>query len=154
LSRLLNQLTVTIGTGSPDFRNPNGVYMKLMNFRRFDPIYQAQGKSGLTRGNKLELLCANCHRMVHSRRPWLTIDQLSEAKSKRGVDVYRVRAKGSSDLAMPFTMADDVPGANWMGVQFACALAAVVKAMRMPAVRMVVWYMADPGELSLGTKVV
>jgi len=54
LSRLLNQLTVTIGFGSPDFRNPNGVYMKLMNFRRFDPVYQAQGKSGLTRGNKLE----------------------------------------------------------------------------------------------------
>jgi len=36
------------------FRNPNGVYMKLMNFRRFDPAYQAQGKTGLTRGNKLE----------------------------------------------------------------------------------------------------
>jgi 5-methylcytosine-specific restriction protein A len=28
--------------------------MKLMNFRRFDPVYQAQGKSGLLRGNKLE----------------------------------------------------------------------------------------------------
>jgi 5-methylcytosine-specific restriction protein A len=28
--------------------------MKLMNFRRFDPVYQAQGKSGLVRGNKLE----------------------------------------------------------------------------------------------------
>jgi hypothetical protein len=25
-----------------------------MNFRRFDPVYQAQGKTGLTRGNKLE----------------------------------------------------------------------------------------------------
>jgi hypothetical protein len=28
--------------------------MKLMNFRRFDAVYQAQGKTGLTRGNKLE----------------------------------------------------------------------------------------------------
>jgi hypothetical protein len=28
--------------------------MKLMNFRRFDPVYQAQGKTGLTRGNKLK----------------------------------------------------------------------------------------------------
>jgi 5-methylcytosine-specific restriction protein A len=28
--------------------------MKLMNFRRFDPVYRAQGKTGLTRGNKLE----------------------------------------------------------------------------------------------------
>jgi 5-methylcytosine-specific restriction enzyme A len=53
LSALLNRLA------GPDdradgFRNPNGVYMKLMNFRRFDPAYQAQGKTGLTRGNKLE----------------------------------------------------------------------------------------------------
>jgi 5-methylcytosine-specific restriction enzyme A len=58
LSRLLNQLTATIGA-SQDFRNPNGVYMKLMNFRRFDPVYQAQGKSGLTRGNKLEKVVWN-----------------------------------------------------------------------------------------------
>jgi hypothetical protein len=27
--------------------------MKLMNFRRFDPVYQAQGKSGLVRGKRL-----------------------------------------------------------------------------------------------------
>jgi|SRR6516164_5113177 len=37
-----------------DFRNPNGVYMKVMNFRRFDPVYIAQGKKGLQRGNQLE----------------------------------------------------------------------------------------------------
>jgi 5-methylcytosine-specific restriction protein A len=36
------------------FRNPAGVYMKLMNFRRFDPAYTAQGKVGLQRGNKDE----------------------------------------------------------------------------------------------------
>ena len=28
--------------------------MKMMNFRRFDPQYTADGKVGLTRGNKLE----------------------------------------------------------------------------------------------------
>lgn len=28
--------------------------MKLMNFRRFDPVFLAQGKKGLSRGNKLE----------------------------------------------------------------------------------------------------
>jgi 5-methylcytosine-specific restriction protein A len=33
------------------FRNPNGVYMKLCNFLRFDPNYQG---TGLTRGNRLE----------------------------------------------------------------------------------------------------
>src|SRR5271168_302046 len=40
--------------GAGTFRNPNGVYMKMMNFRRFDPLYRARGKTGLTRGNKLE----------------------------------------------------------------------------------------------------
>jgi len=36
------------------FRNVNGVYMKMMNFRRFDPDYTVDGKVGLVRGNKLE----------------------------------------------------------------------------------------------------
>lgn len=40
--------------GSGDFRNPNGVYMKMMNFRRFDPAYTGRGHVGLTRGNKDE----------------------------------------------------------------------------------------------------
>ena len=54
LSALLNRLSGVLGESGSDFRNVNGVYMKMMNFRRFDPVYQAQGKSGLTRGNKLE----------------------------------------------------------------------------------------------------
>ena len=54
LSTILNQLWGSKSESWVDFRNPNGVYMKLMNFRRFDPVYQAQGKSGLVRGNKLE----------------------------------------------------------------------------------------------------
>jgi len=36
------------------FRNENGVYMKLMNFRRLDPRYTAEGKTGLSRGAKAE----------------------------------------------------------------------------------------------------
>jgi hypothetical protein len=36
---------------SETFRNQAGVYMKLMNFRRFDPAYTSQGKVGLTRGS-------------------------------------------------------------------------------------------------------
>lgn len=36
------------------FRNANGVYMKLMNFRRLDPQYTGSGKKGLTRGAKGE----------------------------------------------------------------------------------------------------
>ena len=54
LSAILNRMAGSASVGMTDFRNPNGVYMKLMNFRRFDPVYQAQGKSGLARGNKLE----------------------------------------------------------------------------------------------------
>jgi 5-methylcytosine-specific restriction enzyme A len=54
LSELLNGIGGGTGGGADNFRNPNGVYMKLMNFRRFDPVYQAQGKTGLSRGNKLE----------------------------------------------------------------------------------------------------
>jgi len=41
-------------TEAETFRNANGVYMKMMNFRRFDPNYTADGKVGLTRGNKEE----------------------------------------------------------------------------------------------------
>jgi 5-methylcytosine-specific restriction enzyme A len=36
------------------FRNENGVYMKLMNFRRLDPQYTVEGKTGLSRGAKAE----------------------------------------------------------------------------------------------------
>jgi len=36
------------------FRNTNGVYMKLMNFRRLDPYYTKAGKKGLARGAKAE----------------------------------------------------------------------------------------------------
>jgi 5-methylcytosine-specific restriction protein A len=43
LSAILNRLSGSTAAGRSDFRNPNGVYMKLMNFRRFDPLYQAQG---------------------------------------------------------------------------------------------------------------
>ena len=46
LSSLLNRITGGPGGEAEDFRNPNGVYMKLMNFRRFDPVYQAQTISG------------------------------------------------------------------------------------------------------------
>jgi 5-methylcytosine-specific restriction protein A len=30
----------------------------------------------------LALVCANCHRMIHRRRPWLTIEQLRDMLSK------------------------------------------------------------------------
>jgi 5-methylcytosine-specific restriction protein A len=40
------------GHGEETFRNANGVYMKAMNFRRFDPKFRDAGKSGLSRGGQ------------------------------------------------------------------------------------------------------
>jgi 5-methylcytosine-specific restriction enzyme A len=55
LSEFLNKLGRVLGHGEEKtFRNPNGVYMKMMNFRRFDPAFTSAGKVGLTRGNKDE----------------------------------------------------------------------------------------------------
>jgi 5-methylcytosine-specific restriction protein A len=52
LSDFLNHLQSWMGGDLPDkFRNINGVYMKLMNFRRFDPDY---GGTGFQRGGKDE----------------------------------------------------------------------------------------------------
>jgi 5-methylcytosine-specific restriction protein A len=55
LSALLNAMGRKAGVAmTPKFRNANGVYQKLMNFRRFDPAFQSEGKVGLTHGNKME----------------------------------------------------------------------------------------------------
>lgn len=55
LSALLNRLhRNTGGNHRTDLRNPNGCYLKLTNFRRFDPDYIAEGKTGMQRGNKEE----------------------------------------------------------------------------------------------------
>lgn len=55
LSELLGRMARTLGRTQDDtFRNPAGVYMKMMNFRRWDPDYVSGGKVGLERGNKQE----------------------------------------------------------------------------------------------------
>ncbi len=55
LSALLNRLhRAAAGNHRADLRNPNGCYLKLTNFRRFDPDYTADGKTGMQRGNKEE----------------------------------------------------------------------------------------------------
>jgi 5-methylcytosine-specific restriction protein A len=58
LSSLLNRLAEQLGEGAHaiTYRNSNGVYMKMMNFRRFDPTFTASGKVGLIRGNKDEAI--------------------------------------------------------------------------------------------------
>jgi len=55
LSSVLNDLGRAVQLDDRrTFRNPAGVYMKMMNFRRFDPTYTAQGRVGLRRGNRDE----------------------------------------------------------------------------------------------------
>jgi predicted HNH restriction endonuclease len=55
LSDLLTAMGRALGRADAEtYRNRNGVYMKLMNFRRLDPAFTDQGKIGLTRGNKDE----------------------------------------------------------------------------------------------------
>ena len=36
-----------------------------------------------TNAKDLVLVCSNCHRMLHRRRPWLTIDELASLLNKR-----------------------------------------------------------------------
>ncbi|WP_292959675.1 HNH endonuclease [Novosphingobium sp. UBA1939] len=60
LTEILRKLAVLKGgTLSPTFRNANGVYLKMMNFRRFDPAFLQQGKRGMQRGGKLDALVWN-----------------------------------------------------------------------------------------------
>ena len=52
LSEVLNKLPIHASEQlDADFRNPNGVGMKLSNFLRFDPDYAGEG---LKRGSRLE----------------------------------------------------------------------------------------------------
>ena len=52
LSKELVALGGAMGSQFQNFRNPNGVYMKLANFQALDPIYTSVGKKGLARGGK------------------------------------------------------------------------------------------------------
>lgn len=52
LSQLLNRMGQQMEGRGANFRNVNGVYMKLMNFRRLDPQYTASGRKGLQRGSQ------------------------------------------------------------------------------------------------------
>jgi 5-methylcytosine-specific restriction protein A len=56
LSEMPNRLGRYLGIATQDrFRNLNGAYIKLGNFRRFDPAFEREGKrGGLTHGNREE----------------------------------------------------------------------------------------------------
>ncbi len=50
LSATLNKVAGLTQGRDSTFRNPNGVYMKLMNYRSLDPEYTNSGKVGLPKG--------------------------------------------------------------------------------------------------------
>jgi 5-methylcytosine-specific restriction protein A len=52
LSRLLSQLAGAQAATSSTFRNINGTYLKLTNFRSLDPNYRADGRVGMSHGGK------------------------------------------------------------------------------------------------------
>lgn len=54
LSAFLQSLAGASAGRLASFRNANGVYMKLANFRALDPFYTDQGKRGLSRGSRLD----------------------------------------------------------------------------------------------------
>ncbi|MEP2627444.1 MAG: HNH endonuclease [Hyphomicrobiales bacterium] len=55
LSVEINAIARMLGAATSEtLRNPNGVSMKLLNFRAHDPQYTARGRAGLSRGNRLE----------------------------------------------------------------------------------------------------
>jgi 5-methylcytosine-specific restriction protein A len=72
------------------YRNPTGVYMKMMNFRSLDPQFTTEGKKGLTRRNGDELIVWTLYadRLDH-------LDKLV-ASIKAAVD-YDVEDTGISD---------------------------------------------------------
>jgi 5-methylcytosine-specific restriction protein A len=97
LSQLLGQIGKTLGLNKgSSFRNENGVYMKLGNFRRWDPEYTKDGKTGLAKGNKDERLV------------W---DEYAGAPSKLAAVVTAIRdALNSSSLEAHALTGDDEPG--------------------------------------------
>lgn len=60
LSKLLGKMSNKSSITST-FRNPTGVYMKMMNFRSLDPQFTSAGKKGLTRRNKDEEVVWNLY---------------------------------------------------------------------------------------------
>jgi 5-methylcytosine-specific restriction enzyme A len=87
LSETLNRLGRYLGIATEDrFRNINGAYMKLINFRRFDPVFTQAGKQGLSRGghaeadiwNEFASDSARCHAVAQTIRQVLSDAQEGE----------------------------------------------------------------------------
>jgi hypothetical protein len=84
------------------FRNENGVYMKLMNFRRLDPEYTKGGRTGLARGAKAEEDVwtefaadpLHCQEVAEAIGASLNDPEVKEAWAKP--DLFPVRTNGTN----------------------------------------------------------
>jgi 5-methylcytosine-specific restriction enzyme A len=103
LSETLNRLGRYLGIATEDrFRNINGAYMKLMNFRRFDPVFTQAGKRGLSRGGHAEEEIwnefapdpAQCHAVAQTIRQVLTDAQEGETIAQFTDDGIEEAAEG------------------------------------------------------------
>jgi predicted HNH restriction endonuclease len=109
LSNTLNRLARYLGlTRAGRFRNTNGVYMKLMNFRRFDPTFTDAGKVGLSRGGKAEedvwgefsRDSARCHEVAQTIRAALAETVEGDKIDDLGLDGIEVAEEGRVINAM------------------------------------------------------
>lgn len=103
LSETLNRLGRYLGIATEDrFRNINGAYMKLMNFRRFDPVFTEAGKRGLSRGGQAEEEVwnefapdpARCHAVAQTIRGVLANAQEGETIAQPADDAIEEAAEG------------------------------------------------------------
>ncbi|HCF3807588.1 TPA: HNH endonuclease [Pseudomonas aeruginosa] len=93
LSQLLGRIGEALGLNKGgSFRNENGVYMKLGNFRRWDPEYTRNGKTGLAKGNKDERLV------------W---DEFANAPVKLAAVAAAIRSIVESSIPESHTLAGD-----------------------------------------------
>jgi 5-methylcytosine-specific restriction protein A len=109
LSETLNRLGRYLGTATEDrFRNVNGVYMKLMNFRRLDPVFTGAGKRGLSRGGQAEEEVWNtfasnperCHEVAQTIRQTLADAQDGETTADLAGDGIEEAEEGRVITAM------------------------------------------------------
>ena len=119
LSDTLSRLGRYLGIATADrFRNVNGVYMKLMNFRRFDPVFTQAGRRGLSRGAQAEEEIWNefasdperCHSVSQTIRQALAhahegetiadlaVDGIEEAEEGRVITAIHRRYERNSTL--------------------------------------------------------
>ena len=49
---------------------------RIIDCHHVKPVSTLAADGGKTHIDDLVLLCSNCHRVVHSQRPWLTVEQL------------------------------------------------------------------------------